>query len=103
MIMRWNRRYGLKDRLKDQLGGRRVRRRFLWWPLQFGYGATRWLEWVDVVEEVCEIDVGGSMEWGEYAYEWRAVGFADEAAPKYATGAPTQNVGTAGQTPKQEG
>lgn len=91
--MRWNRRYGLKDRLGEQ----RVWRRFLWWPRQFGAGATRWLEWADVVEEVVEMDVGGSGQWGEYAYEWRAVGFADEVEIVPSVG------GSAAWIPKREG
>ena len=72
--MRWNRRYGLRDRL----GERRTRRRFMWWPTRFGTGAVRWLEWANVVEEVTQVDVGGTMDWGNYAYHWVGICFEDE-------------------------
>ena len=70
-------RYSNRFTLKDRLGEKRVRRKFLLMPRSFRTGESRWLEWADVVEEILEIDVGGSMEWGEYAYRWREVGFAD--------------------------
>ncbi len=75
--MRWNKRYGLKDRLGEQ----RTRRRFMWWPTRFGTGSVRWLEWADVIERVVKCDVGGSDCWGEFAYCWVGVGFEDEGVP----------------------
>lgn len=71
-FMKWKSRYYLKHRL----GERRIVRKFLWWPRRFDGSHWRWLEYADIVEEVCEVDVGGSMDWGNYSYEWREVGFA---------------------------
>lgn len=72
--MRFKSRFALKDRE----GQTRVRRKFLLFPRQLGTDPTwRWLEYAYVIEQVCRIDVGGAMEWGHYAWEWREVGFAN--------------------------
>lgn len=55
-----------------------MRRKFLVFPRTTLGLTTRWLSFENMVERVEEVDVGGSMEWGNYAYEWMEVGFADE-------------------------
>jgi hypothetical protein len=67
--MRWK----SQKLIKADLGRLRVRRKFLLWPRKFGR-TWHWLQYVNVVEKVMQIDVGGSMEWGKYAYEWRILG-----------------------------
>ena len=74
--MRWKSRFTLKDRL----GERRTRRKFLIIPRCFDTKRWRWWEYADIVEEITEMDVGGHDEWGKYSYEWREVGFAKERA-----------------------
>jgi len=61
-------------KLKSRLGEQRVIEKFLWLPVQIG-DDIRWLERVRIVQEVIEVDVGGSMEWGNYAYKWLNVKF----------------------------
>ena len=61
--------------MKGRVGEKRVVRKFLFWPRNFQTKYTRWLCWVDIVEQVLECDIGGSGQWGEYAYYWREVGF----------------------------
>jgi len=64
--------------LKDREGDKRVRRKFLLLPRQFGDGKEwRWLEYAHIIEQVCRVDVGGSMEWGRYAWAWVEVGYAE--------------------------
>ena len=73
--MRWNSDYALKD----QEGEERIVRKFLLLPRQFGEGKHyRWLEYADIVERVLQCDVGGSSQWGYYAWKWCEVGFADD-------------------------
>lgn len=67
-----------KYALKDRQGETRVVRKFLIFPRTFESSRTRWFEYASIVEEVLQIDVGGSMEWGNYAYRWREIGFASE-------------------------
>lgn len=67
-----------KYALKDCLGEQRIKRKFLLFPRRFTAAEWRWLEYADITEEVCEVDVGGSMEWGNFAYRWVEVGFADQ-------------------------
>ena len=54
---------------KSSLGKERIIETFLWFPLRLGT-QWRWLERVRIFQKVLEIDVGGSMEWGKYAYRW---------------------------------
>lgn len=72
--MRWKSGLYLKSRQNES----RVVRKFLWWPRRFDSGHWRWLEFAYIEEEILRIDVGGSMEWGRYAYAWCETGFSDE-------------------------
>ena len=64
--------------LQDRLGEERVVRKFVLWPRHFGTDKRgKWMTFADIVEKVCEVDVGGSMEWGDYRYKWVEVAFAD--------------------------
>jgi len=74
-------RWPSKTALKPREGEERMVRKFLWWPRSFG-GEKRWMEWCNIVEMVLRIDVGGSMEWGNYAWRWCETGFADQEAPE---------------------
>jgi len=71
-------RYHSKYALKPREGEKRVVSKFLWLPRCFEGRHTRWLERADIIEEVKKMDVGGSGEWGNYAWQWREVGFAEE-------------------------
>lgn len=53
-----------------EVGDTRIIQRFLLLPKKIN-GETRWLEPAIIVQEVVEIDVGGSMEWGKYQKSWR--------------------------------
>ena len=65
--------------LKDQLGEFRVRWKFLLYPRHFGSSKTwKWMCQAPVIEQVLEVDVGGSGQWGCYAYKWCEVGFAPD-------------------------
>lgn len=67
-----------KYALKPRVGEKRVVSKFLLWPRCFGGRSTRWLERADIIEQVMRVDVGGSMEWGNYAWKWVEIGFAGE-------------------------
>lgn len=62
------------DRLKDQLGEQRIITKFLLFPKSIG-NDIRWLEKATILQEVMPIDVGGSMEWGNYRHRWVDVSF----------------------------
>ncbi len=64
--------------LKDRCGERRTRRKFLLFPRCFESKQWRWLEYAEIVEEITEVDVGSTMEWGNYAYQWQEIGFSGE-------------------------
>jgi hypothetical protein len=65
--------------LKARAGETRVVTKFLLWPRKFlNSPRTRWLERSEIREEIMAVDVGGSCEWGNYAWKWRETGFADE-------------------------
>ena len=72
-----------KTLMVDRKGERRVVRKFLWFPRCFGGHEWRWLEHAEVVQEVKEIDIGGSGEWGNYIYCWVDVGFVHETLNKF--------------------
>jgi hypothetical protein len=73
--MRWNSRYYLKDRE----GETRVVRKFLFWPRLLQKDKHwRWLEFANIKEQVLKVDIGGSGEWGTYAWEWREVAFVED-------------------------
>jgi len=72
--VRVNSKYALKSREGEQ----RIVKKFLLWPRTFDSNRTRWFEYAHITEEVLKMDVGGSCEWGNYAWQWREVGFASE-------------------------
>ena len=63
--MRW-----FKDPLKDNVGDIRIIKRFLWFPKCIK-GECRWLERARFSQRIDKVDVGGSMEWGNYKHKWR--------------------------------
>ena len=65
MIMRWK----SKAMTKEDEGLTRTVRKFLLLP-RCQSGTWYWLETVSVLQKVVEMDVGGSMDWGNYAYKW---------------------------------
>lgn len=69
--------------LQAREGEERVVRKFLLWPRGFEAKEWRWLEWADLVEKVTKIDVGGSMQWGCYAWKWVEIGFAPMTVGRY--------------------
>ncbi|OME54114.1 hypothetical protein BSK59_16165 [Paenibacillus odorifer] len=54
----------------------RVVSKFLWFPLVLNE-ELRWLEKVNILQEIKEVDVGGSMEYGKFKSEWVSTAFAD--------------------------
>ena len=64
--------------LKDRVGETRVVTKFLWWPKSLNTGKWRWMECVNIIEEIHAVDIGGSCEWGKYEYKWCELGFDDE-------------------------
>lgn len=70
-------RFKNKFTLRPRLGEERVVRKFLLFPRRFNRRFTRWLEYANIIEQVQQVDVGGSNEYGNYAYQWVEVGFAD--------------------------
>jgi len=72
--MRINSRFSLQDRE----GETRIRRKYLIKPRTFDSERTRWFEWAWITEKIVKLDVGGSMEWGKYSWQWREVGFTSE-------------------------
>ena len=69
--MKW----GRKESLKSREGETRVVRKFLLWPRHLGSDEWRWLCYADIVEKIVAHDVGGSMEWGNYAWKWTETAF----------------------------
>ena len=66
--------------LKDREGEKRISRKFALLPRHFKQQKTgKWLEYIYVKEKIMKVDVGGSMEWGKYAWEWVEYDFATEA------------------------
>lgn len=64
--------------LRQQEGQTRIVRKFLLFPRQFGGEEDwRWLEYANMLEMVCKIDVG-SYDWPVYTWRWEEVGFSDE-------------------------
>lgn len=61
--------------LKKRAGEIRIKRKFLFFPRTFNGKFTRWLEFADIKEQITKVDVGGSMEWGNYAWRWIEIGF----------------------------
>lgn len=73
-----------KYALQDREGEERTVNKFLLWPRCFDGDKTwRWLERADVIEKVMKCDVGGSGEWGNYAWQWVEIGFAPIRVNRY--------------------
>jgi hypothetical protein len=64
--MRWRSRPKMT---KKDVGRLRVVERFLWFPKCLN-GEWRWWERVKIIQTIVQYDVGGSMEWGKFAYPW---------------------------------
>lgn len=62
--------------LQKRLGEKRVISKRYWFPIRFD-AHWYWLQKLLVVQEIKEVDVGGSMEWGNYSYEWVTTGLDD--------------------------
>jgi hypothetical protein len=63
--MKWKSRLFLQDRV----GETRMVTKFLWFPtMQDGHWF--WLQTVIAHQQITQCDVGGSGEWGKYAYKW---------------------------------
>ncbi|PGO60582.1 hypothetical protein CN981_08520 [Priestia megaterium] len=58
------------------IGQTRLIKKFLLLPLKIGE-ETRWLERVKIKQEVAVMDVGGSMEWGNFEKVWIDKEFID--------------------------
>jgi hypothetical protein len=77
--MQWRSKFFLKDRE----GETRVVRKFLFFPRCFHNDPFwKWMVWADVVEQVRKVDIGGSGEWGNYAWRWCEIGFAATMKPE---------------------
>lgn len=75
--MRWKSRLFLQDRLGEE----RIVEKFLLFPRFYeDHRHVYWLETAKIVERICRVDVGGSCQWGEYAYKWMEQGVVDELA-----------------------
>lgn len=70
--MRWK-----VDKTGVPLGAERTVRRFLIFPTRLGR-EWRWLERVGIRQKVVDLDVGGSMEWGNYVRCWADYAWAEE-------------------------
>lgn len=71
--MKFNTRYFLSDREGEE----KIVRKFSLLPRAFDRDKKRiWLEMVNIVYKVEKIDVGGSGEWGVYAWKWVPVRYA---------------------------
>lgn len=65
--------------LKDREGEEKIVRKFSLLPRSFGEDKERvWLETVDLVYRIKKIDVGGSDDWGNYAWKWVPIRFATD-------------------------
>lgn len=58
------------------VGQERVIERFLILPKKIN-GEVRWLEKAKINQKVFNVDVGGSMEWGNYMKQWRDIHWID--------------------------
>jgi hypothetical protein len=59
--------------LKDRLGETRTVEKFLWYPRMFSKH-WYWLIKAKLEQTIVEMDVGGSMEWSKYSYQWCTTG-----------------------------
>jgi hypothetical protein len=77
--MQWQSKFFLKDRE----GETRVVRKFLFFPRRFHNDPLwQWMVWADIVEQVRKVDIGGSGEWGNYAWRWCEIGFTATMKPE---------------------
>lgn len=73
--MRFNTRFFLKDREGEE----KVVQKYALLPISFGDDKEWvWLELVNIVYRVKKIDVGGSDDWGNYAWKWVPIRFATD-------------------------
>ena len=63
--MRW-----LYDKLLGREGETRIITKFLFFPKKLD-NERKWLEKAHILQKVCKVDIGGSMEWGKYKHKWR--------------------------------
>ena len=78
--MRWLER---KSALELRKGELRNIEKFLWFPKCLRNPETnmrewRWLEKSIIYQRIEEVDVGGTCEWGNYAYYWCDVSWSEE-------------------------
>ncbi len=73
MMMRWKNNLYLKPRE----GETRIKRKFLFYPRKLDTDHWRWLEFANVIEQVCKVDIGGSGQWGHYGWYWCGIAFKD--------------------------
>ena len=71
LMMRWK-----DDPLEDRFGDVRIVKKFLVFPKKLD-DEWRWWETAYIVEKVCKMNVGGSMEWGKYKHYWREIHWLD--------------------------
>ena len=57
------------NKLKDRLGEERVISLFLFFPKKL-QDEWRWMERAYIKQSVQKMDVGGSMDWGNYRNKW---------------------------------
>jgi len=55
--------------LRYKVGNERIIDKFLWFPKVIN-NELRWLERARVVQQVINVDVGGSMKYGKNKAEW---------------------------------
>jgi len=65
------------DPLKDEVGLQRTIEKFLWFPKVVS-GELRWLENSKIRQEVINVDVGGSMEYGNNRATWVDIAWANK-------------------------
>lgn len=65
-------------KLKYQEGQVRDVKKFLWYPRSFDTKEWRFFETAIIIEKVMKVDIGGSMQWGKYAWKWVEIGFRDK-------------------------
>lgn len=60
--------------LKIRLGSKRLVTKFLWFPKIINE-ELRWLETSTIIQQVINVDVGGSDEWGKHKAMWVDTGW----------------------------
>lgn len=69
--MHWNSKFALKSRE----GETREVKKFLFFPKHFIEDTKwHWLETVIMEERICKVNIGGSMEWENFAWKWCEIG-----------------------------